>query len=190
MSRYTGSIFRKSRRLQFSLLENNKEFTKPNSKKRQTPPGQHGANRAKQPSEYKLQISEKQKLALMYGLNDAQLKRFTLLARKMKGSNSQNLLNLLESRVDNLVYRMGFAPTRRASRQLVNHGHVRVDGKKVTIPSLIVPIGAIITIRDASKNLGVVNANKNLDLVGFVEVDSKNKSGKYLRFPERNELNP
>ncbi|MDR2847372.1 MAG: 30S ribosomal protein S4 [Mycoplasmataceae bacterium] len=189
MSRYTGSINRKSRRLKFSLLENNKEFSK--GKKRTTVPGQHGGARAKTPSEYKLQLTEKQKVALMYGLNDTQMKRFILMARKMKGSNSLNLLILLESRIDNLVYRMGFAPTRRASRQLVTHGHVLVNGKKISIPSFIVDVNSEITIKEKSKKLPVVNAiDANATRIAFVTVDVSNKSGKYIRLPERSELNP
>jgi small subunit ribosomal protein S4 len=188
MSRYTGSINRKSRRLKFSILENNKEFSK--GKKRTTVPGQHGAARAKTPSEYKLQLTEKQKVALMYGLNDAQMKRFVLMARKLKGSNSLNLLILLESRIDNLVYRMGFAPTRRAARQLVNHGHVKVNGKKISIPSFIVDVNSEISIKDKSKQLPVVNAvDQKAALAAFVIVDPSNKTGKYARIPERSELN-
>jgi small subunit ribosomal protein S4 len=162
MSRYTGSINRKSRRLGFSLLENNKEFSK--GKKRTYAPGQHGQRRSK-PSEYKLQLVEKQKAALMYGLNDRQFKRFIGIARKMEGSNAANLMNLLESRIDSLVYRMGFAPTRRAARQLVNHGHVRVNGKKISIPSYIVNLGSEISIKEVSKALPVVNTlEKNATL--------------------------
>ena len=128
MSRYTGSINRKSRRYGFSLLENNKEFSK--GKKRTYAPGAHGANKRKL-SGYAEQLQEKQKLQFMYGMNDRQFRRLFVVAKKMKGSNAMNLLIVLESRIDNLVFRMGFAPTRRAARQLVNHGHITVNGKKV-----------------------------------------------------------
>ena len=186
MSRYTGSINRKSRRLGFSLLENNKEFSK--GKKRTTAPGQHGANKRKL-SGYGEQLAEKQKLQLMYGMNDRQFRRLFKIAKGMKGSNALNLLIVLESRLDNLVYRMGFAPTRRASRQLVNHGHVIVDGVKCDIPSAIVEVGAEITLKEASKKMPLVANAKLENPLSFVEVNNENKSGKYIRFPKREELN-
>jgi small subunit ribosomal protein S4 len=187
MSRYTGSVNRRSRRLQFSLLENNKEFSK--GKKRRTIPGQHGDKRQrKSASEYKTQITEKQKIAYMYGLSDRQLRRFVLLARKMPGSNALNLLLLLESRLDNLVYRMGFAPTRRAARQLVSHGHVLVNDQKVDVPSFIVRVGAKIAICQASLNLPIVNVSNN-QIPDFVNVHKEQKNGTYTRYPQREELN-
>ncbi|MDR1850569.1 MAG: 30S ribosomal protein S4 [Mycoplasmataceae bacterium] len=187
MSRYTGSINKKSRRLGFSILENDKEFSK--GKKRTYAPGQHG-NRRSRNSQYKLQLTEKQKIARMFDMNDRQLMRFVKIAMKMSGSNSQNLLNILESRIDNLVYRMGFAPTRRAARQLVTHGHVRLNGKKLSIPSYICEVGDVIAIKDVSKNLTVVNTHDaTIKPIGFVTVDFANKSGTFSRLPERSELN-
>ena len=187
MSRYTGSINRKSRRLHFSILENNKEFLK--GKKREYAPGQHGmAN--KKLSGYGQQQAEKQKLAYMYGLNNRQFQRIFRIAKQMQGSTSLNLLIVLESRLDNLVYRMNFAPTRRAARQLVNHGHVLVNGKKCDIPSVIINVGDAITIKEKSRNLPIVKANMENRALKFVNVDKANFSGKYVRFPERQELNP
>ena len=187
MSRYTGSINRKSRRLHFSILENNKEFLK--GKKREYAPGQHGmAN--KKLSGYGQQQVEKQKLAYMYGLNNRQFQRIFRIAKQMQGSTSLNLLIVLESRLDNLVYRMNFAPTRRAARQLVNHGHVLVNGKKCDIPSVIINVGDTITIKEKSRNLPIVKANMENQTLKFVNVDKTNFSGKYVRFPERQELNP
>jgi small subunit ribosomal protein S4 len=186
MSRYTGSINRKARRLGFSILENNKEFLK--GKKRTTAPGQHGAAQKKL-SGYGEQLAEKQKLAYMYGMNDRQFRRLFSIAKKMKGSNALNLLIVLESRLDNLVYRMGFAPTRRASRQLVNHGHVLVNGKKIDIPSAIISVGSEIAIKDKSKKLNIVNFDEKISTLPFVQADQTTKTGKYLRFPERTELN-
>lgn len=187
MSRYTGSINRKSRRLHFSILENNKEFLK--GKKREYAPGQHGiAN--KKLSGYGQQQVEKQKLAYMYGLNNRQFQRIFRVAKQMQGSTSLNLLIVLESRLDNLVYRMNFAPTRRAARQLVNHGHVLVNGKKCDIPSVIINVGDTITIKEKSRNLPIVKANMENQTLKFVNVDKANFSGKYVRFPERQELNP
>ncbi|MBQ6280070.1 MAG: 30S ribosomal protein S4 [Mycoplasma sp.] len=187
MSRYTGSINRKSRRLHFSILENNKEFLK--GKKREYAPGQHGmAN--KKLSGYGQQQVEKQKLAYMYGLNNRQFQRIFRIAKQMQGSTSLNLLIVLESRLDNLVYRMNFAPTRRAARQLVNHGHVLVNGKKCDIPSVIINVGDTITIKEKSRNLPIVKANMENQTLKFVNVDTASFSGKYVRFPERQELNP
>lgn len=187
MSRYTGSINRKSRRLHFSILENNKEFLK--GKKREYAPGQHGmAN--KKLSGYGQQQVEKQKLAYMYGINNRQFQRIFRIAKQMQGSTSLNLLIVLESRLDNLVYRMNFAPTRRAARQLVNHGHVLVNGKKCDIPSVIINVGDAITIKEKSRNLPIVKANMENQTLKFVNVDTASFSGKYVRFPERQELNP
>jgi small subunit ribosomal protein S4 len=186
MSRYTGSINRRARRLGFSILETNKEFLK--GKKRTSAPGQHGAAQKKL-SGYGEQLAEKQKLAYMYGMNDRQFRRLFSIAKKMKGSNALNLLIVLESRLDNLVYRMGFAPTRRAARQLVNHGHVLVNGKKVDIPSAIISVGSEIAIKDKSKKLNIVNFDEKISTLAFVEADQATKTGKYLRFPERTELN-
>lgn len=186
MSRYTGSINRKSRRLHFSILENNKEFLK--GKKREYAPGQHGmAN--KKLSGYGQQQAEKQKLAYMYGLNNRQFQRIFKVAKKMQGSTSLNLLIVLESRLDNLVYRMNFAPTRRAARQLVNHGHILVNGKKCDIPSIIIKVGDTITIKEKSRTLPIVKASIENATLSFVNVDKSTFSGKYVRFPERQELN-
>lgn len=186
MSRYLGSINRKSRRLGFSLLENNKEFIK--GKKRNYAPGQHGQNKRKL-SGYGEQLQEKQKLQFMYGMNDRQFRRLFKIAKGMKGSNALNLLIVLESRLDNLVYRMGFAPTRRAARQLVNHGHVLLNSKKCTIPSTIVKVKSIISIKEKSLNLPVVKNNEMVKPLDFVKVDNNKKIGEYVRFPNRDELN-
>ena len=187
MSRYTGSVNRKSRRLGFSILENNKEFLK--GKKREYAPGQHGAANRKL-SGYGQQLAEKQKLALMYGLNNRQFERYFKMAKLMKGATSMNLLIVLESRLDNLVYRMGFASTRRAARQLVNHGHVLVNGKKVDITSYVCKVNDVISIKEKSRKLPVVNANLNNDTLKFVQTNKGDFSSKYVRFPERSELSP
>ena len=187
MSRYTGSVNRKSRRLGFSILENNKEFLK--GKKREYAPGQHGAANRKL-SGYGQQLAEKQKLALMYGLNNRQFERYFKMAKLMKGATSMNLLIVLESRLDNLVYRMGFASTRRAARQLVNHGHVLVNGKKVDIPSYVCEVNDVISIKEKSRKLPIVLANLNNDTLKFVQTNKGEFSSKYVRYPERSELSP
>lgn len=187
MARYTGSINRISRRLGFSILENNKEFSK--GKKRNYAPGQHGQARKKL-SGYGEQLKEKQKLAYMYGVKDRQFRRIFTTAKKMEGSNALNLLILLESRLDNLVYRLGFAPTRRSARQLVTHGHILVNNKKNDIASYTVHVGDMISVKESSRNLNLVKKEGKPALPGFVEIDKKNElSGKYIRLPKRDELN-
>ena len=183
--RYTGSDWKRSRRLGFSTLETGKELSK-----RPYGPGQHGANRKKKPSEYGKQLVEKQKLRQMYGVNERQFRRLFMIALKSKEVTGFAFMKLLESRLDNLVYRMGFARTRRGARQLVNHGHIQVNGKKVDVPSYLCSLNDVIALRDNAKDLKVVKeslaslANK----VGWVEVNEEKLEGKYIREPERNEL--
>ena len=181
MSRYTGSINRKSRRLHFSILENNKEFLK--GKKREYAPGQHGmAN--KKLSGYGQQQAEKQKLAYMYGINNRQFQRIFKIAKLMKGSTSLNLLIVLESRLDNLVYRMNFAPTRRAARQLVNHGHILVNGNKCDIPSMIINVGDTISVKEKSRNLPLVKQAidnvENVDYEGEIIMRKNSRDYSYM----------
>ncbi|MDR0857279.1 MAG: 30S ribosomal protein S4 [Mycoplasmataceae bacterium] len=180
--RFTGSVNKKSRRLGFSILENNKEFSK--GKKRTTAPGQHGKANSKL-SSYGEHLREKQKVAYTYGVTDKQLRRIFTAAKKREGSNALNLLILLESRLDNLVYRIGLAPTRRAARQLVSHGHVLVDGKCIDIPSYVVAIGSEIELKLKNKP-----QFESKTAPSFVESNLDAAKGKYVRFPERSELNP
>ena len=186
MSRYTGSTYRKSRRLGFSVLENGKELTK-----KPYAPGAHGQKRGKKLSNYGVQLQEKQKVRFMYGLSEKQFRKTFDAAGKMQGIHGTNLLILLESRLDNLVYRMGFAKTRKAARQLVNHGHILVDGKKVNIPSFRVKVGSVISVKEGSLDHPVINECLGMDIniPAFVEVDKTKKTGTYLRYPEREELN-
>ena len=147
--RYTGPVWRQSRRLGYSVLGNGKELAK-----RQTVPGVHGDGRPKKKTEYGQQLAEKQKLRFTYGMSEKQFRRFFMLAKADKTkSTGLALLQILESRLDNLVYRMGFASTRRQARQLVTHGHVTVNGKKVDIPSLLVNVNDVISFKDSSKSL-------------------------------------
>ena len=140
MSRYTGSVWKKSRRLGISLTGTGKELDK-----RPYAPGQHGPNQRKKQSEYGLQLQEKQKLRFTYGLNERQFRNLFDKAGKQKGIHGENFMILLESRLDNLVYRLGLARTRRQARQLVNHGHILVDGSRVDIPSYLVNPGQVIS---------------------------------------------
>ncbi len=187
MARYTGPNNKKARRVSFSILETGKDISK-----RPFGPGQHGSDRKRKPSNYSVQLTEKQKLRFMYGLNEKQFKKLVNESGKMKGVRGENLLILLESRLDNLVYRMGFANTRRGSRQLVNHGHITVNGKKVDIPSFRVKIGDVIAIKENSLNhtgieIALANKRKRPD---YLKYDEKKKEATYVRFPERSELNP
>ncbi len=182
--RYTGSDYKRSRRLGFSVLETGKELSK-----RAYGPGQHGNGRKRKPSEYGKQLIEKQKLEQMYGVNERQFRRLFMLARKSNEVTGIAFFRILESRLDNLVYRMGFARTRRAARQLVNHGHITVNGKKVDIPSYLCSVGDKIAIKEGH-DLAVVKASLESKpaSVGYVKVDANKLVGEFLRVPERNEL--
>ncbi len=185
MSRNTGSVWKKSRRLGFSVLETGEELTR-----RNTIPGQHGNARRPKLTNYGIQLQEKQRIRHTYQLSEKQFYNTYLKASKKAGSAGENFLVMLESRLDNIVYRMGFARTRRASRQLVNHGHVLVDGKKVDIPSFQVKPGQVIEICERAKNLSVINEalEAATATVDFVEVNKDAKKGTYVRYPERKEL--
>ena len=189
MARYTGPNNKQSRRVSFSVLESGIEFAK--GKKRAYGPGQHGADRKRKPSNYSVQLTEKQKVRFMYQINEKQFKRLVNESGKMKGVHGENLLFLLESRLDNLVYRAGFATTRRGARQLVNHGHITVNGKKVDIPSYRVKIGDIVSLKEDDKNLKTVTESleKTTKRVDFVSYDDGKKELTYVRKPERSELN-
>lgn len=185
MSRYTGPAYKKSRRVGISTLENGKDLAK-----RPYGPGQHGNGRKGKLSNYGVQLVEKQKLRFIYGISEKQLKKAFERASKLQGIHGENILKLLESRLDNIVYRMGIASTRRAARQFVNHGHVNVNGKKVDIPSYIVKPGDVISVRENSKEHKAMketleNINRNVEYVSF---DKNKLEGTYLRYPERSEL--
>ena len=182
--RYTGSDYKRSRRLGFSVLESGKELSK-----RAYGPGQHGNGRKRKPSEYGKQLIEKQKLEQMYGVNERQFRRLFMLARKSDEVTGIAFFRILESRLDNLVYRMGFARTRRAARQLVNHGHITVNGKKVDIPSYLCSVGVKVALKEGH-DLAVVKASLESKpaSVGYVKVDANKLEGTFVRVPERNEL--
>lgn len=187
MARYTGPQYKKSRRLNFSTLENGRELAR-----RPYAPGAHGSDRRKKLSEYGVQLQEKQKARIMYGVNEKQFHKIFDRASKMKGIAGENLLFLLESRLDNLVYRMGMATTRRGARQLVNHGHITVNGVKVNIPSYTCKPGDVIAVKAESTNHPAILASLEavVNTKAFVEFDKNKLSGTYLRRPDRSELNP
>ncbi len=185
MARYTGPSWKLSRRLGVSLSGTGKEL-----EKRPYAPGQHGPNQRKKLSEYGLQLQEKQKLRHMYGVNERQFRRIFDDAAKMPGIHGENFMILLESRLDNLVYRMGLARTRRAARQLVNHGHIIVDGGRVDIPSYRVKPGQTITVRERSRNLQVIKESleANNFVPAYLSFDEEKLEATYTRLPERSEL--
>ena len=186
MARITGPVWKKSRRLSFSILETGEEL-----KRRNYPPGQHGQSRRAKLSNYGLQLREKQRIRYMYGVTEKQFFNTYKKAIKMEGVTGHNFLFLLESRLDNVVYRMNLALTRNGARQLVNHGHILVDGKKVDIPSFTVKPGQTIELREKSRNLKSVKESLEASVghVDYVSFDDTNMKGQYTRLPERSELN-
>ena len=186
MSRFTGSSWKVSRRLGYSISETGKELIK-----RKYAPGQHGAKRAKL-KEYAMQLQEKQKVRFTYGVSEKQFVKTFNEASKLEGKTGVNFLKLLESRLDNLVYRLGFAATRAQARQLVNHGHVVVDGKKLDIPSYRAKPGQTIAMKETSKGLVVVKAALEAKLVRpeYVSYDENTMVGTFVRIPERDEFLP
>ena len=186
MSRYTGPSWRVSRRLGISLSGTGKELAR-----RPYAPGDHGQGRRSKLSEYGMQLREKQKLRFMYGLTERQFSNTFVRAGKIRhGKHGVNFMILLEERLDNMVYRLGLATTRRQARQLVNHGHITVDGKRVDIPSYEVKIGQVISVRDKSKDMQVIKDAVEA-VVGrpqYVSFDADKLEGSLVRLPERDEL--
>ena len=154
-------------------------------------PGQHGQRRVKL-SEYGLQLQEKQKVRNVYGMNEKQFYNTFIKAGKLPGKHGENFLFMLESRLDNLVYRLGFASTRRQARQLVNHGHFLVDGNKVDIPSYLCKPGQTITLKETSKGLSIVKESleNTVARVPYVAYDEQTGVGTFVRMPERSEFLP
>ena len=184
MSRFTGSTWKISRRLNYSISETGKEL-----KKRPYPPGQHGQRRTKL-SDYGLQLQEKQKVRFTYGLSEKQFRKTFNEAGKLPGRHGDNFIVLLESRLDNVVYRLGLTRTRAQARQLVNHGNILVDGSKVDIPSYRMTPGQKVQLRESSKNLKIVeealeNTYRSFE---FVSYDTAKKEGLFVRRPERKEV--
>jgi small subunit ribosomal protein S4 len=188
MSRYTGPSWKRSRRLGISLLENGKELSR-----RNYAPGQHGPNSRIKLSEYGLQLAEKQKLRHMYGVNERQFKNLFVASAKIKeGKHGANFMILLERRLDNVVYRLGLATTRRAARQLVSHGHITVNGKRVDIPSFRVKVDQVIAVREKSKNILVIKEAVEAIMYrpSFVSFDAEKFEGSLTRLPDRDEIHP
>jgi small subunit ribosomal protein S4 len=179
MSRYTGPTWKISRRLGYSLSETGKEL-----KKRPYAPGQHGQRRSKV-SDYGTQLHEKQKVRFTYGISEKQFRKTFEEANVREGKHGENFLKLLESRLDNVVYRLGLAKSRAQARQLVNHGHFLVDGKKVDIPSYRLVPGQKVALRESSRTLKVVleALEAQYASVDFVSFDKDSMTGTFVRYP-------
>ena len=186
MARYTGPKSRIDRRFGETILGKEKVLSK-----RNFAPGQHGNNRRRKMSEYGVMLAEKQKAKYTYGVLERQFRNLYEKASKMEGIKGENLLQLLECRLDNVVFRLGIAPTRRATRQLVGHKHITVDGQVVNIPSFAVKPGMIVAVREKSKSLEVIEAalaGFNHSKYPWIEWDENSKSGKFLHKPERADI--
>jgi small subunit ribosomal protein S4 len=193
MARYRGPVEKLERRFGVSLnLKGERRLAgKSALEKRPYGPGQHGQRR-KKISEYGLQLNEKQKAKFMYGVSEKQFRRLFTEANRQEGNTGENLIALLETRLDNVVYRMGFATTRRFARQLVTHGHILVDGKRVNIPSFRVKPGQKIEIREKSRNnvqiKRAIELTNQTGIVDWVDVDKDKLFGIFTRIPERSEV--
>ena len=186
MARYTGPKSRIDRRFGEAILGSEKVLSK-----RNFAPGQHGNNRRRKMSEYGVMLAEKQKAKYTYGVLERQFRNMFEKAAKADGITGEVLLQMLESRLDNVVYRLGIAPTRRAARQLVGHKHIVVDGAVVNIPSYSVKPGQVVGVREKSKSLEVVEsslAGRNHSQFPWIEWDAQTKSGKFLHRPERADI--
>ena len=186
MARYTGPKTKIARKFGEPIFGEDKVFAK-----RNFPPGQHGQNRRKKTSEYGTQLREKQKAKYTYGVLERQFRNLFDKAARTKGITGEVLLQLLESRLDNVVYRLGLAPSRPAARQLVLHKHINVNGKNVNIPSYRVMPGDVVTVREKSKSLEVIAdsvSGFNHSKYPWIEWDESIKGGKFLHLPQREDI--
>jgi small subunit ribosomal protein S4 len=185
MARYTGPQVKLSRREGVALTDKCQKYLD----RRPYPPGEHGRGRIRQ-SEYLLQLREKQKTRRFYGVLEKQFRRYYQKASRQPGITGENLLRMLEQRLDNVVYRLGFAATRRQARQLVGHGHFRVNGKKVNIPSYQVRPDDVITVKPGSNAEPIIRAATELvaSVAPWLQADYDALNGKVLKVPERTEI--
>ncbi|HHU23103.1 MAG TPA: 30S ribosomal protein S4 [Clostridiales bacterium] len=194
MARYTNAVCRLCRREgQKLFLKGDRCYTdKCAVAVRSYPPGQHGQGRRSKNSEYGLQLREKQKAKRYYGLLESQFRKYFLMAEKRSGQTGENLLSILESRLDNVVYRLGFAMSRAEARQLVNHGHFTVNGRKVNIPSFLVKPGMVIALKESSRNLEKIKANVEANAFRqpprWLEYDPNNLIAKVVALPTREDI--
>ena len=184
MARYTGPMTKKSRRLGVDLVGGDQAY-----ERRPYPPGQHGRGRIKE-SEYLLQLREKQKARRYYGLLEKQFRTYYTKAAKGSGITGEELLRMLERRLDNVVYRLGFAASRAQARQLVRHGHFQVNGRRVNIPSYLVRPDDVITVAEGSSAEQVIRDATDLtaSVAAWLQADHEGLTGKILKLPERSEI--
>ncbi|WOK05172.1 30S ribosomal protein S4 [Imperialibacter roseus] len=186
MARYTGPKTKISRKFGEPVLGGGKAL-----QKKAYPPGQHGRSRRRKQSEYAIQLLEKQKAKYLYGLLERQFAKTFNTAQRKDGITGENLLKLLESRLDNTVYRMGIAPTRRGARQLVLHKHITVNGEVVNIPSYSLSAGDTVGVREKSKSLLAITeslAARSSNKFGWLEWDGSQMTGKFIQAPSRDEV--
>jgi len=185
MARYTGPSTKIARKFGEPIFGSDKYF-----EKRNFPPGQHGlASKRKKQKEYGVQLKEKQKVKYMYGVLERQFHNTYDKASRMAGQKGENLVLLLESRLDNVVYRMGIAPTRAAARQLVSHHHITLNGSVCSIPSTFVKAGDSVAVRERSKSLEVIQKSvASVTKYSWLEFDTKTLVGKFLNMPTRAEV--
>ncbi|MCX6309101.1 MAG: 30S ribosomal protein S4 [Bacteroidia bacterium] len=186
MARYTGPKSKIARKFGEPIFGPDKVLSKKNY-----PPGIHGNNRRKKTSEYGIQLREKQKAKYTYGVLEKQFRNLFEKASRTKGIKGEVLLQLLESRLDNVVFRLGLAPTRDAARQLVSHRHIVVDGKVVNIPSYLLKPGQVVGVREKAKSMEIISEalnGFNHSKYPWMEFDATSKSGKFLHLPERADI--
>jgi len=186
MARYTGPKSKISRKYGEPIFGDTKAL-----EKKPHPPGQHGRGRRRKKSEYAVQLAEKQKAKYLYGILERQFRNMFDKASRKDGITGENLLQLLEARLDNVVYRLGIAPTRRSARQFVSHKHITVNGAVVNIPSFTVKEGDMIGVREKSKSLSAISSSlslKNSNKYKWLEWDDKNLSGKLITYPDRESI--
>ena len=194
MARYTDSVCKQCRREGVKLfLKGDRCYSaKCAVIKRNTPPGQHGQARQRKPKEYGTQLREKQKVRRAYGVGEKQFRKYYDMASNMRGVTGENMLSLLERRLDNVVYRLGFAPSRPMARQIVTHGHIRVDGAKIDIASYLVKAGQVLTIRERSRDIPYVKElreqGSSKPVSKWLELDAENLTGKVVSLPARDDI--
>lgn len=194
MGRYTGSVCRQCRREGEKLFLKGDRCYTPKCAMDRKPygPGMHGQNRSKKPTEYGVQLREKQKVKRMYGIMEKQFRNYFEKAERQPGITGENLLILLERRLDNVVYRLGFASSRREARQLVNHGHFLVNGKKVNIPSMLLKPGDVVEVKERSKEspkFKEIQAQAAYKTPPeWLELDVDNLRGRVLAYPKREDI--
>jgi small subunit ribosomal protein S4 len=194
MARYTGPVCKLCRREgeKLFLKGSRCNSAKCSFEKRSYPPGQHGLGRRTKLSEYGVQLRMKQKVKRIYGLLEAQFRSYYAKSTKQKGVTGENLLRMLESRLDNVVYRLGFAPSRNAGRQLILHGHFLVNGRYVNVPSFIMKPGDIVTVREKSRKLAMIHETmrriKDDVMVPWLRLDKAKMEGEFLDLPNRQDI--